>query len=236
MSVRLTQVHKPPTPPRRARVDTQRNGKQESLRDLAYDTIKHHIITCAFKPGEYLNEAAVCTLLQLGRTPVHQAVDRLRLEGMVEVLPRKGMIVKPVSLHEVLEIIEVRLLNESYCVRLAAGRADRGELEAMAEVLVRARKATRARNTKEMMMLDREFHICIARAAKNTLLSDFLRRLHERSLRFWFISLTDPEHHTAVRDEHEAILAALQKRRADDAEAAMRAHIESFRRNVSRHL
>jgi len=127
-------------------------------------------------------------------------------------------------------------VNESYCVRLAAERADRGELEAMAEVLTRARKATRARNIEEMMLLDREFHTCLARAAKNTLLGDFLRRLHERSLRFWFISLTDPEHHIAVRDEHEAILAALQKRSPDDAEAAMRAHIESFRRNVSRHL
>src|SRR5262245_58550011 len=129
MSVRPTQVHKPPTQLRRVRVDVRRNGKQQSLRDLAYDAIKHHIITCAFKPGEYLNEAAVCTLLHLGRTPVHQAVDRLRLEGMVEVLPRKGMIVKPVSLHDVLEIIEVRLVNESYCVRLAAERADRGELD-----------------------------------------------------------------------------------------------------------
>jgi DNA-binding GntR family transcriptional regulator len=236
MSVRLTQAHRPPAHLRRARVDAQRNGKQQSLRDLAYDAIKHHIITCAFKPGEYLNEAAVCTLLHLGRTPVHQAVDRLRLEGMVEVLPRKGMIVKPVSLHDVLEIIEVRLVNESYCVRLAAERADRGELDAMAGVLTRARKATRARNIEEMMTLDREFHVCIARAAKNTLLSDFLRRLHERSLRFWFISLTDPEHHTAVRDEHEAVLAALQKRSPDEAEAAMRAHIESFRRNVGRHL
>jgi len=84
---------------------------------------------------------------------------------MVEVLPRKGMIVKPVSLHDVLEIIEIRLVNESYCVRLAAERADRGELEAMAEVLTRARKATRARNIEEMMLLDREFHTCLARAS-----------------------------------------------------------------------
>ncbi|HKA53766.1 MAG TPA: GntR family transcriptional regulator [Candidatus Binatia bacterium] len=234
MSVRLTPARKSSTRPRRAGV--LRNVTPQSLRDRAYDAIKHHIITCAFKPGEYLNEAAVCAQLQLGRTPVHQAVDRLRLEGMVEVLPRKGMIVKPVSLHDILEIIEVRLVNECYCVRLAAERADRGELEAMTQVLTRARKATRARDVEEMMMLDREFHTCVARAAKNALLGDFLRRLHERSLRFWFISLTDPAHHTAVRDEHEAVLAALQKRSPDDAEAAMRAHIESFRRNVSRHL
>src|SRR5712672_2921568 len=77
-----------------------------SLRDAAYDAIKHRIITCAFKPGEYINELQLSSILKIGRTPVHQALDRLMIEGMVEVIPRKGVIVKPVSLNEVLKIIE----------------------------------------------------------------------------------------------------------------------------------
>ena len=84
-----------------------------SLRDAAYDAIKHRIITCAFRPGEYINELQLSSILKIGRTPVHQALDRLMIEGMVEVIPRKGVIVKPVSLNEVLQIIEVRLINEA---------------------------------------------------------------------------------------------------------------------------
>lgn len=208
----------------------------QSLRDVAYDLIKHQIITCTFKPGEYLNEAFVSAKLGIGRTPVHQALDRLMLEDMVEVIPRKGVIVKPVSLEDVMQIIEVRLINEPYGVRLAAERADDTEISVMADILARAKKWTEVRNVKEMMLLDREFHLALARAAKNAVLADILRKLHERSLRFWFISLTAPDHHEAVQDQHDSILQAIRARDADAAEAAMHSHIESFRRNVARYL
>jgi DNA-binding GntR family transcriptional regulator len=67
-------------------------------------------------------------------------------------------------------------------------------------------------------------------------LADVLRNLHERSLRFWFISLRDPEHPGNVLAQHRAILAALQSRRADAAETAMREHILAFQRNVTRQV
>jgi len=205
-----------------------------SLRDTAYEAIKHSIITCALKPGEYVNEAQLCVTFGIGRTPVHQALDRLMHDGLVQVIPRRGVIVKPVSLDEVMQIIDVRLLNETYCARLAAERADQAHIEEMADILARARTA--GRNVKQLMELDREFHATLARAAANDVLSELLGRLHERALRFWFISLNAPEHHVKVQDEHEAILAAVKKRNGAAAEAAMRRHIESFRRNVARYL
>jgi DNA-binding GntR family transcriptional regulator len=228
-------------PARRAKAPAQSSvgsGEQggTSLRDVAYDAIKHQIITCAFKPGEYLNEAYVSAKLGIGRTPVHQALDRLMLEDMVEVIPRKGVIVKPVSLEEVMQIIEVRLINEPYGVRLTAERADDTDLAMLSDILGRAREWTAVRNVKEMMLLDREFHSVMARATRNTVLAEILRRLQERSLRFWFISLTAPDHHQEVLAEHDAILNAIRRRDADMAEAAIRDHIESFRRNVARYL
>src|SRR5262249_58765623 len=83
-------------------VASRRRLPRQSLRDAAYEAIKHRIITCKFKPGECINEASVSALLGLGRTPVHQAIDRLMLEEMVEVIPRKGVIVKPVILQDVM--------------------------------------------------------------------------------------------------------------------------------------
>ena len=77
--------------------------RDAALSDVAYEKIKHRIITLAFRPGEHLNEARVCDALDIGRTPVHQAFCRLALEGMVEIIPRKGVIVRPVSLNEVME-------------------------------------------------------------------------------------------------------------------------------------
>jgi DNA-binding GntR family transcriptional regulator len=207
-----------------------------SLRDAAYEAIKHRIITCAFKPGEYINELQLSSILKIGRTPVHQALDRLNIEGMVEVIPRKGVIVKPVSLNEVMQIIEVRLINEPQAARLAAEHASDADLVSLDDVLKRAKHWGSVRNVEKMMLLDREFHLLIARAAKNDVLTELLRSLHERSLRFWFISLNAPKQYERVLDEHGAILLAIQRRDPDKADAAMRAHIQSFRANVSQFL
>ena len=207
-----------------------------SLRDAAYEAIKHRIITCAFRPGEYINELQLSALLNIGRTPVHQALDRLMVEGMVEVIPRKGVIVKPVSLNEVLQIIEVRLINEPLGARLAAVHANDADLTEMADVLKRAKHWASLRNVENLMLLDREFHLLIAKAAKNDVLTELLRNLHERSLRFWFISLNAPTQYQLVQDEHATILEAISRRDTDKADVAMRRHIESFRKNVSQFL
>jgi GntR family transcriptional regulator, rspAB operon transcriptional repressor len=207
-----------------------------SLRDSAYEAIKHRIITCAFRPGEYINELQLSALLTIGRTPVHQALDRLMVEGMVEVIPRKGVIVKPVSLNEVLQIIEVRLINEPLGARLAAEHANDADFTEMADVLKRAKHWASLRNVENLMLLDREFHLLIAKAAKNDVLTELLRNLHERSLRFWFISLNAPTQYELVQEEHATILEAIRQRDATKADAAMRRHIESFRKNVSQFL
>ena len=213
-----------------------RSGAVPSLRDTAYDAIKHRIITFAFRPGEYINELQLSALLKIGRTPVHQALDRLMVEGMVEVIPRKGVIVKPVSLNEVLQIIEARLINEPFGARLAAEQASDTDLMELADVLKRAKHWAALRNVENMMLLDREFHLLIARAAKNDVLTELLRNLHERSLRFWFISLNAPTQYESVQNEHAAILKAVRERNPNGAEAAMRCHIEFFRANVSQFL
>jgi DNA-binding GntR family transcriptional regulator len=212
------------------------NGPAPSLREAAYAAIKHRIITCAFRPGDYLNEAFVSSQLNIGRTPVHQALDRLMLEGLVEVMPRKGVIVKPISLDEVMQIVEVRLLNEPHAARLAADRATASELALMQAILARADGAIATRNIEELMLVDRDFHAALAAAARNPELAEVLRRLQDRSLRFWFISLNAPGHVAEVRNEHAAILTALSSRDPARAEQATRTHIESFRRNVANHI
>ena len=208
---------------------SRRRLPRQSLRDAAYEAIKHRIITCKFKPGECINEASVSALLGLGRTPVHQAIDRLMLEEMVEVIPRKGVIVKPVILQDVMQMIEVRLINEVYCARLAAARADDTHINDLVGIIDRASKAISARDVHAI-------HLVVANATKNFELVEVVRKLNERSLRFWFISFTTSDHHHSFQEQHEAIFAAIRDHDADGAESAMRAHIEAFRRNVARHL
>jgi DNA-binding GntR family transcriptional regulator len=207
-----------------------------SLHEAAYEQIKQEIIMLRFGPGSYLNEAQVSKTLGIGRTPVHQAINRLMLEGLVQIIPRKGFIVKAVSLDEILDIIDVRLLNETYCARLAATHADSKDIAELTENLRLSEAAMSSGDIDRQMMLDRAFHLVLSRASRNPVLGDLLRTLHDRSLRFWFISLRSPAHHSAVRDEHRCILDALVARDADAAAEAIRLHIESFRQNIVRSL
>jgi GntR family transcriptional regulator, rspAB operon transcriptional repressor len=221
-----------PGPPGAAR----RRPLRQSLRDQAYEAIKDRIITCKFKPGECIDEASVSALLGFGRTPVHQALDRLMIEKMVEVIPRKGVIVKPVILHDVMQMIDVRMINETQCARLAAVRAENNDVESMAGVLSRAKRAIGDRDIHTMMTLDREFHQIVASASRNSELAEVIRKLNERSLRFWYISFTTPDHHHSFQRQHEAVFEAIRKHDADAADRAMRVHIEAFRKSVAANL
>ena len=206
-----------------------------SLRAQAYEAIKRRITTLDYAPGEHLNEAAISEQLAIGRTPVHQALDRLMLEGMIDIIPRKGVIVRPISLDEHLQLTQVRLINEPYCASLAAERADADEINAMRALLDRAHGRMEARDVAGLMDLDRDFHASISSAARNRVLADLLLGLHERSLRFWFISLSDAHHHKRVQREHEAVFRAIRDRDPDRA-AAARAHIVSSRDNIMKSI
>jgi DNA-binding GntR family transcriptional regulator len=202
------------------------------LKDQAYEVIKHQIITCRFAPGAKLNEAQVAERLGLSRMPVHNALARLRLEGLVTIRPRKGIEVRPIDPEELLQIIDARIVNECRCAELAARQVTGEELAAMAAVLRRSEAALAHRDTEAMMLLDREFHDLIARASQSAVFSDILRNLHDRAVRFWFISLNEADHQVEVLEEHEDIHRALAARDPAAAAQAMARHIDAFRRNV----
>ena len=131
----------------------QGGSAPSSLRERAYLDIKRRINRLEFRPGAYLNEAQICRQLRIGRTPVHQALDRLMTEGLVQVVPRKGVLVQPISLDEVLQILEMRLINEPYCAELASERASSDDISGMRELLSAVGPLIRARDREKLINL-----------------------------------------------------------------------------------
>jgi GntR family transcriptional regulator, rspAB operon transcriptional repressor len=207
-----------------------------SLRDLAYEAIKRQIVTCDLKPGEALTVSDLATALNLGRTPVIQAIDRLTIEGLVKVMPRKGIVVSPISLDDFIAIIEMRLLNETRAARWASERAGSAEIGRMEANLDLIWVAAKRGSISDFIDRDREFHRLIARATRNGILSEFLAGLHDKSLRFWFISLRAPDHNLRVCEQHAAILDGIRKHDPKAAEKAMHDHISSFRANATNQI
>lgn len=213
--------------------DTSAMGRRPSLRDQAYDAIKQQILRCELRPGEALTVTELAEALNLGRTPVIQAIDRLAVDGLVEVMPRKGVVVAPISMNDFVEIIEMRLLNEAQAARWAAERATNADIDRLRANVDATWAAARQGALLDLIDCDREFHRLLSGAARNAILTEFLGNLHDRSLRFWFISLRAPDHNIRVCEQHAAILDAIASRDGAAAEAAMCAHIGAFNRNLT---
>jgi len=207
-------------------------SKGGSLAAQAYEQIKEKILTLHFLPGQYLNEGALCAMLDAGRTPVHQALQRLELEGLVEIMPRKGVIVQPGSISEILKILDSRVTVETELARNAATKAttkDADELKALARV-----GATNGKSSEldSFIDADRAFHRKFAELAENPVLSDFARSLHERSIRYWYLHLWQTMDTTATIRQHTAIAEMIAKHDGDGAAKAVRDHVENLRQRL----
>jgi DNA-binding GntR family transcriptional regulator len=209
-------------------------SKAASLADQAFEDIKEKILKLYFLPGQYLNEGALCALLKVGRTPVHQALQRLQHEGLIEIMPRKGVIVQPGSISEILKILDSRATIEADLARNAAAHANAKETEAL-KALARAGIGNgQASQLESFIEADRAFHRKFAELAENPVLSEIALSLHERSIRYWYLHLWQTFDGKASVREHSAIADAISKGDGEAAVKAVRAHIESLRNRLMR--
>lgn len=206
--------------------------KPLSLQHSAYREVKRRIVTALYRPGEQINTAQICAQLRIGRTPVHLAIHRLETEGLIEILPRRGIVVKPIDRAEMMELIEARHMVEPEVTALAAVRASDREFATMRAALDRIPAVAEAGESERFMEIDLEFHRAIAAAARNQPLMDFLAGMHEHCMRLYFISVSRTEHDRRIIREHEEIFAALLRRDSEAARTAARKHIDSLRNNV----
>jgi GntR family transcriptional regulator, rspAB operon transcriptional repressor len=228
-NARQRQIAAPAIVAPRANAAGKEPPKHNSLVAKAYEAIKEKIITLYFLPGQYLNEAAISALLQVGRTPVHQALQRLELEGLVEIMPRKGVIVLPDSISEIIKILESRAAVEAELAKAAAGRVsteDGKELLALANATRNARSGP---GLDQFIACDRAFHRKLSEHAGNSVLSDFAQQLHERSIRYWYLHLWQTMDVEATTRQHAAIADAIAKHDGERAASAMREHIDSLK-------
>lgn len=207
-----------------------------TLGDRALELIRNDIISGALRPGEVINAGTLCERYGIGRTPVHQAIGRLQIQGLVEVLPRKGTIVRSVSFDEIIQLAEARLINELEVARLAAARITREEVAHLRALAAEMELAQKDLDVRATMALDREFHEAIHQAARNPILADFLKSIYDRSMRVWYVSMGQSEYFEGLHVEHRALIDALDRGDADGAAEAIKAHIMSYRNNLRRQI
>jgi GntR family transcriptional regulator, rspAB operon transcriptional repressor len=217
------------TAPRAKRTPASKGG---SLAEQVYQQLKEKIITLHFLPGQYLNEGALCAMLGAGRTPVHQALQRLELERLVEIMPRKGVIVQPDSIAEILKILDSRVTVEAELARNAAQQRTPEDTEVLKMLARRGYGNGQPADVDTFISGDRAFHEQFAKMACNVVLSEFARSLHERSIRYWYLHLWQTMDTKATIRQHSAIADMIAKGDGEAAAKAVRDHIESLRERL----
>ena len=106
------------------------NTTKPSLKLQAYQYLKTKILNCEYAPSQFLNEQKLCAEMgNISRTPMRDALGRLEQEGLITILPKKGLMVSPITDEDVHSIYEVRLLVEPYALRVYGAQLPRDELE-----------------------------------------------------------------------------------------------------------
>src|ERR1700744_6093014 len=129
--------------------------------DQLRESIEEDIATGALPPGAPLDEAELTARFQVSRTPVREALLQLAAAGMVEMRPRHGAVVARISLHRLIEMLEVMAELEAMCSRLAARRMSAQELQALREAHVACQKARDGGSPDEYYHLNERFHCLI---------------------------------------------------------------------------
>ena len=203
-------------------------GKDESLSEIAYRALKEKIVTLELPPASLVNEAKLMKELKMGRTPIREAFQRLAMENLVVIMPRRGTLVIDLNLSDLQKISEVRVELEVHATRLAAKRATPEQIAEMEILLRDADSIIQRGDHRQLIQLDHEAHRLIAHAAHNEFLAETLERLYNHVLRLWYSSLHKVTRLREAIEEHRDIVAALKTHDGDRAAEIMRAHIAGF--------
>jgi DNA-binding GntR family transcriptional regulator len=203
--------------------------------DKAYREIKGKIITVEMPPGSIIHEVQLMEALDLGRTPIREALKRLQAENLVVVAPRRGMFVAEIAITDLQQIYEVRVELESLCARLAAERITPEQLEEISCLVTEYQGGDR-RDKKWLMTLDRRVHFLLAEAAANKFLRTEFEVFYNLSLRIWYLALNEVQPEDIDVEAHLEVLEAVKTQNAELAERRMRKHIKHFHDAIKLYL
>jgi DNA-binding GntR family transcriptional regulator len=202
------------------------------LSERAYQSIKHDIITCTLKVGEQIVQSQLAERYEIGTTPIREALQRLVQDGFVEAIPRFGYVVCPVSLSDIHEIYECRLILEPAAAYLAATRATDEQLSEIERTAGFYYTYSNVGIDSDVHAHNAEFHRAIAVASNNGRLLDQVSRVLDEMTRVFFLGIDLSENADAMNREHMRLVEAIRSHDADRARREMTEQVEYSKRVV----
>ena len=199
---------------------------EQNLNETAYARIKDDIISCALQPGEEISEGVLVARYGMGKAPIRSAMMRLRQEGLIQSRGRQGNVVSPVTLRDIQEIFQLRLVLDVTAVRLAAGKVDAARLRSLNEAAHTTFPPGDEAGQGAYLRANREFHRYVAECSGNQRLVTLVVGLMEQHERIVHLGLAMQRREHEFHHFHDDLVSALiegdGERAARLTEAALR--------------
>lgn len=203
---------------------------QKNLKDVAYQEIKHRIIDCSYAPNTTLKEETLQSELGISRTPIREALVKLEHDGLVEVIPKKGIRVSGFTLTDVCQLYETRLLIEPYIIRNYGKDIDHDTIGTIRQkhfdLHASLQQGYSESIQKQLYKLDDEFHEMVISGCKNPYLSStcLVVKAQSQRLRIMLGEVVDTRVMSTV-EEHLCIIQELLDREYEEAANTMTQHL-----------
>ena len=204
-----------------------------SLRERAYQAIKEQILDSRYAPGSMLSEAQLAADLDISRTPIREALRQLATNGLVEILPKRGVLISRLTLEDVVEVYQLREQLECFATRLASIRTMADDAAGFRSDHDRALSSLNRGRLREAYDHSILMHQRIMDLAGNSRLRQFMQQLSDQVHRFGLLTLRHGRAAQAIA-EHGAIIEAIGRNDGARAEALMRSHLREDRNVVLR--
>lgn len=202
-----------------------------SLAEQAYAQVKAMIFDFALMPADRFSESELAVRTGVSRTPLRQALQRLEREGFLQVFPKLGWQVAPLDFAVFDELYDLRILIECHAAQRLSEADDRPALRHLANLWL-VPGADRRTDATEVGQLDEQFHATLVQGGGNREMARVHHEITERIRIIRRLDFTKPARIDATYDEHAKILRALTRRRGDEAQRLLRAHIEQSKLEV----
>jgi DNA-binding GntR family transcriptional regulator len=191
----------------------------------AYEAVKEMAVHYKLKPGEPVREVELARSLNVSRTPLREALNRLVVEGLLTFVPNRGFFCRQISPEEVRELYETRVILELGALRLALDRASDKELDDACKVWEKAAGRNKSLNAAQLAEADEAFHRALATLAKNREIVRALEHINSRIRFFRKVANEKPLNRKACFEEHAILIDAIRKRDAKLAAQHLQGHL-----------
>ena len=202
------------------------------LRDVVFNTLRQAILTGELKPGERLMEIHLANKLGVSRTPIREAIRKLELEGLVNIIPNKGAYVTGISDKDVHDIYMIRSMLEGLCVRWATEHITQEQLEELDEIILLSEYHMDKGHSDQLTELDGRFHQILYEASQSRILDHVLSDFHKYVQLARRASVKTEERAIKSIGEHNEILNAIKAKDAEKAGDLATIHIMHVMENL----